>query len=56
VLGKTRYHRFQTPIPPESEALDDVTSENIDRLMELGAHLIASNDAQLDEVCALLVR
>jgi uncharacterized protein len=56
VLGKNRYRRFQTSIPPESESLDDVSVQNIDRLVELGTELIASSDAQLDEVCALLVR
>jgi uncharacterized protein len=56
VLGKNRYHRFQIPIPPESEPLDDVTPENLDRLIELGSQLITINDRHLDEVCALLVR
>jgi uncharacterized protein len=56
VLGKNRYRRFQTPIPPEAESLDNASQQNIARLMELGERMIAANDAQLDEVCRLLVR
>lgn len=56
VLGRTRYNRFQLTLPHEAEALEDVSDENIDRLVHLGQQLVRTNDAEIDQVCELLVR
>ena len=56
VLGRTRYHRFQLTVPHEAEALDNVTDENIDRLLHLGQQLVKTSDEEIDRVCELLVR
>ena len=56
VLGAGEYHRLQTDFGDASEALDDASDENIDRLKALAATLIAGRDRELDELCALLAR
>ena len=53
--GLVRYYRFQTPLEGASDAMDDVSEENLQALQEIGAKLVANNQAALDEMCAQLV-
>jgi patatin-like phospholipase/acyl hydrolase len=56
ILPPGSYHRLQAALADASEALDDATEANIDRLKSLAAGLIAANDRELDELCAELSR
>jgi predicted acylesterase/phospholipase RssA len=49
-----RYFRFQTDIPPASGRMDDTSPENLARLEEQAAMLIASSEADLSRLCEIL--
>jgi patatin-like phospholipase/acyl hydrolase len=49
-----RYHRFQILLEGASDSMDDVSEENLQALQDLGAKLVADNQAALDELCGQL--
>jgi patatin-like phospholipase/acyl hydrolase len=54
-LGSERYHRFQVELPEECD-LDNATPENFQRLRKLAEDLVTKRSADLDRVCAHLLR
>ena len=48
------YHRFQSPLPTASHALDDASPENCKKLIADAEALIAASSADLDALCAQL--
>ncbi|MCW5317122.1 patatin [Nostoc sp. KVJ3] len=51
---KSSYYRFQTFLPQELEAIDNVKLENIRQLQALAHKLIAEKSQQIDELCSIL--
>jgi len=56
LLGPERYFRFQVELTRASDDLDDVDPQNIQALKAEARQMIDDNGAQLDRICALLVR
>ena len=56
LLGPDRYYRFQTTLDDASDDLDDASEENLERLRQEAAELLARNEERLEEVCSRLVR
>ena len=56
VLGPERHARLQIELIGASDDLDDASPQNIANLETKARELIAANDAQIDSVCAALVR
>jgi patatin-like phospholipase/acyl hydrolase len=57
ILGPAAYDRFQTDLDHASDALDDASAANLERLEREARDLIAARSADLDRVCeALLAR
>jgi patatin-like phospholipase/acyl hydrolase len=54
--GGNGYYRFQAALTKETGAFDNTTAGNFAALERLGDQLIRENEAQLDQVCAQLVR
>lgn len=52
--GNPRYHRLESPLPTASAAMDNVASENLDRLLADAETLIESQPDKLDQICAVL--
>lgn len=48
------HHRIQTTLRLASDAMDDVSPQNLQRLREEAKQLIARKSAQLDQLCAQL--
>ena len=55
ILGPGAYDRFQTDLDHASDALDDASAENLQRLEWEAAELISARSADLDRVCAALL-
>src|SRR4051812_25329726 len=51
-----RYVRLQTELEQASDALDDASEDNLDRLRGEAERLIAARSEDIDEVCARLTR
>jgi hypothetical protein len=56
LLGPERHARLQIELIGASDDLDDASPQNIANLETKARELIAANDAQIDQVCAALVR
>ena len=54
--GDNGYYRFQPTLEKENGSFDDTSDENFAALEELGRRTVKENDAQLDLICAQLVR
>lgn len=54
LLGPDRYYRLQTTLDEASDDLDDASEENLARLKQEAAELIARNEERLEEVCRKL--
>jgi patatin-like phospholipase/acyl hydrolase len=55
ILGPEGYDRFQTDLDHASDALDDASPQNLERLEWEAAELLSARSADLDRVCAALV-
>lgn len=53
-LGLKAFTHLQIPLPPNCEAMDDVSEMNIHRLVRLGQKMLAVNRAKLDAHLRLL--
>jgi uncharacterized protein len=56
VDGTPRYVRFDLAIPEENSQMDDASDENIKQLCAIADDFVAKNKAELDKVCALLLK
>lgn len=54
LLGNSQYLRLQTPLPVESEAMDNARKANIDALVMAAAEMLKKYDAELSAFCARL--
>ncbi len=54
IVGEKNYIRFQTGLPRISEERDDVSRENIARLVKVGEELIATNNEFINKVVELV--
>jgi hypothetical protein len=56
LLGPARYHRFQVTLERACDDLDDASEDNVARILQDAERLVRDQDAELDELCAKLVR